>query len=99
MAIVVEEEKKRSNILGLAGWFVFLAVFIAAIYYIFFVTPAVVSIPTTGTLATIAPIVSANLSPQSIVGSSQFESLQSNITLPTPASPNSVGRSNPFIVP
>jgi hypothetical protein len=99
MAIIVEEEKKKTNILGIAGWVVFIGLVLAVIYYIFFASPTLVVIPASGAISTIAPIANANLNPQGIVSSTQFESLQSNITLPTPESPASVGRANPFITP
>jgi hypothetical protein len=99
MAIIVEEEKKRSNLLGIAGWVVFLGIALASIYYIFFTAPALVPIEASGSLSIIAPIVTANIDPQSVVNGTQFKSLQSTITVPTPQSPNSVGRSDPFIAP
>lgn len=99
MAIIVEEGRKRTNILGIAGWIVFIGIAAAAVYYIFFTAPELVPIVATGNLSTIAPIADVNLNPQSIVGSAQFQSLQSNIALPTPTSPNGVGRPNPFIAP
>lgn len=99
MAIIVEEGRKKTNILGIAGWILFLVIIGAAIYYIFFAAPELVPITATGNLSTIAPIVNVNLDPQTIVGSTQFQSLQSNITLPTPQGPNAVGRPNPFVAP
>lgn len=99
MAIIVEEGRKRTNLLGIAGWVVFLGILAVAAYYIFFVSPELVPIAATGSLSTIAPIANVNLNPQTIVGSAQFQSLQSNIALPTPQSPNGVGRPNPFIAP
>jgi hypothetical protein len=99
MAIIIEEGKKKSNILGIAGWIGFLVLVGIAAYYIFFASPQLVVIPATGALSTIAPIAQLSLNPQNIVGSTEFQSLQSDVTLPTPQSPNSVGRSNPFIAP
>lgn len=99
MAIIVEEEKKKTNIIGIVGWIVFIGLTLAVIYYIFFASPTLVVIPPNGVLSTIAPIANANLNPQSVVGSTEFQSLRSTVTVPTPESPSGVGRSNPFIAP
>ena len=99
MAIIIEEDNKKKGIWGLVGWVVFVGIALAAVYYIFFTAPELVVIPATGTISTIAPIVSAGIDPQTIVSSTQFESLQSNIALPTPQGPVTVDRSNPFIAP
>ena len=99
MAIIVEEGRKKTNLLGIAGWIVFLGILGASIYYIFFTNPELVVLPASGTLSTIAPIANIKLDPQSIVGGSQFQSLQSTIALPTPQGPTLVGRADPFIHP
>jgi hypothetical protein len=99
MAIIVEEGKKKNNLLAIAGWVLFLAIVGVSAYYIFFTEPQLVPIAATGTLSTIAPIANIKLDPQTIVSSTQFESLQSDITLPTPEGPTPVGRPNPFIAP
>jgi hypothetical protein len=99
MAIVVEEGRKKTNILGIAGWLVFLVIAAAAVYYIFFTQPELVSIPETGTLGAIAPITQLSLHPQDVIQGTQFQSLHSNIVLPTPQGPAGVSRTDPFIAP
>ena len=37
MAIIIEEEKKGSNVFVFLGWLVVIAIIAVAIYYIFFV--------------------------------------------------------------
>jgi len=39
MAIIVDEGEKKTNLLGIIGWVVFLAIAAAAVYYIFFAQP------------------------------------------------------------
>ncbi len=99
MAIIVEEGKKKTNILGIAAWVVFLIILGASLYYIFFAAPELVVLPDTGSLNAIAPIASLSLHPQDVVGSAAFKALQSTVTPPSPSGPVSVGRSNPFVAP
>ena len=99
MAIIVEEGEKKSNILGILGWLVFLALAAAAVYYVFFAQPQLVAIPATGELSAIAPIAQNSLQPETVLQSGAFQALVSTITLPTPQGPASVGRRDPFISP
>jgi hypothetical protein len=99
MAIIVEEEQKKSNLFGVIGWLVFLAIAGAAVYYVFFAQPELITIPASGTIGTIAPIMQTALHPETVVQSSAFRALKSTITLPSPQGPATVGRPDPFIVP
>jgi hypothetical protein len=99
MAIIVEEEQKKSNLFGIIGWLVFLAIAGAAVYYVFFAQPELVTIPASGTLGTIAPIAQTALHPETVVQGAAFQALKSTITLPSPSGPVTVGRTDPFIAP
>ncbi len=99
MAIIVEEGEKKTNLLGVIGWLVFLGIAGAAIYYVFFAQPELVAIPSTGSLSTIAPITQLSLHPETVIQSPAFAVLKSTVTLPTPQGPAAVGRPNPFIAP
>ncbi len=99
MAIIVEEEQKKSGLLGIIGWLVFLAIAGAAVYYVFFAQPELVTIPASGTLGTIAPITQTALHPQTVVQGAAFQALKSTITLPSPSGPAAVSRPDPFIAP
>jgi hypothetical protein len=99
MAIIIEEEQKKSNLFGIIGWLVFLAIAGAAVYYVFFAQPELVPISASGTIGTITPIAQTSLHPETVVQSSAFQALKSTITLPTPQGPAGVGRTNPFIAP
>lgn len=99
MAIVVEEGEKRTNLLGIIGWLVFLGIVAAAIYYVFFAQPELVVITSSGNLSTIAPIANTSIHPDSVIKSSAFQSLTSTVPLPTPQGPAAVGRTNPFVAP
>lgn len=99
MAIIVEEGEKKSSVLNILGWLVFLGVIAATVYYVFFAQPQLVVIPSTGTIGTIAPITQAAASPNTVMQSPAFQALKSTVTLPTPQGPASVGRPDPFIVP
>ncbi len=98
MAIVIEEGQKKSNMLAIVGWLVFLGIAAGAVYYIFFAQPELVAIPASGNVSVIAPLTQNSLDPQAVIQSKAFQSLKSTVTLPTPQGPASVGgRSNPFI--
>lgn len=100
MAIIVEENGgKRSNLLGIIGWLVFLAVAAVAVYYIFFAQPELVTIPATGAIGTIAPITQISLQPSSVIQGPAFEALTSTVPLPSPQGPAGVGRPDPFVSP
>jgi len=99
MAIIVEENERKSSVLGIVGWLVFLIAVAVGIYYIFFAQPELVTIPATGSLGTIAPIAQLSLHPETVVQSGAFQALTSTIALPTPAGPVTVERTNPFVAP
>lgn len=99
MAIVVEDEQKKSGLFGLIGWLVFLVIAGAAVYYVFFAQPELVVIPASGTIGTIAPITQTALHPETVVQGVAFQALKSTIALPSPSGPAAVGRPDPFIAP
>ena len=99
MAIIVDEGEKKTNLLGIIGWVVFLVIAAGAIYYIFFAQPPLVAIPSSGALSTIAPIAETAIQPDVVMQSAAFEALTSTVPLPTPQGPVPVGRTNPFIAP
>jgi len=99
MAIIIEEEKKRSNIFAFLGWFVVIAIIAVAIYYIFFIEPPSATILPTGTLQQVSALPVASINPQDVINSQGFQSLQPYIAEPSSTSPAGLGRSNPFIAP
>lgn len=101
MAIVVEEEKKNGvDLVRLIGWLAIIGTLGAAIYYIFFAAPQLVTIqPATG-FQTITPLSKVTLHPEDVLNSQAFQTLKSpSFTLPSAQGPSSMGRSNPFIAP
>lgn len=99
MAIIVEEEKNKSNITSLLGWFVILIVVAAAAYYLFFAVPAPTVITPPAGFENIVPITQISFNPQSVVSSSAFTSLVQTIPEPTSTGPAAIGRPDPFIAP
>ncbi len=100
MAIVVEEERSKVNIVRLAGWLTVIVVIGAAIYYVFFVTPELVVLPQPTSLNTITPLntISASLHPETVLNSPGYTSLKPpSFALPDGHAP--AGRPNPFIAP
>jgi len=99
MAIVIEEEKRGSNILAFLGWVAVIAIIGAAIYYIFFIVPPSAIILPTGTLQNLSAIPSSGVNPQDVVNNDEFQALQPYISEPTSTGPVPVGRTDPFIAP
>ncbi len=97
MAIIIEEERKRSNITGLVGWFVILAIIAAAVYYVGFAAPELVIITPTDTISSIAPIAQSSLDASQITGSPAFKALIAS-SIP-PVATSTGGRPNPFLAP
>lgn len=99
MAIIVETEKKNSNILAFFGWLVILAIIVAAIYYIFFATPPSEAILPSGALQGVEALPVATVNPQNLLNDQGFRSLEQYVGEPTSTGPVPVGRQNPFIAP
>lgn len=98
MAIIIEEEKNRANIMGIVGWLVFFAVIAAAIYYVFFAAPTSVITPPPANLASTAPISQITLHPEDVVNNKLFQSLKQYVSSSSQP-PAVIGRPNPFIPP
>jgi len=99
MAIVIEEEKSRTNIIGVAGWLIFLVIIAAAIYYIFFAQAESVIVVPPASLASITPISQITLNPQAVTSNKLFQSLQQYASSSATQGPAAVGRANPLIPP
>ncbi|MDO8536845.1 MAG: hypothetical protein Q7R94_01205 [bacterium] len=95
MAIIIEEEGGKINIVRVITWIAILAIIVIAVYYVFFAQPQLVEIavpPTFRNIETIAKGI--GLKPDEIIGGPAFRSLQPYITLPVPGN---AGRPNPFL--
>jgi hypothetical protein len=100
MAIVVEEERSKVNIIQLLGWFTVLGVVGASLYYLFFAAPDLVVIPPPPSFTAVAPLSSISVSPESVLNSPAYTALKAPpFPLPTPQGPAQVGRVNPFVAP
>ena len=100
MAIIIEEEKKRVNIVSIVGWVVILGILGATAYYLFFISPELAVIVPPSDFQTITPIAQVSLQPEDVINSAGFQSLKApTFPLPDPHGPAAVGRSNPFLAP
>jgi hypothetical protein len=99
MAIIIEEEKNRSNLGSLIGWFIILVIIASSIYYVFFAAPELVIITASDNLSAIAPIAQAPLQANDILQNPAFRALVSPTIPLVPTSTTSGGRPNPFIAP
>lgn len=98
MAIIVEEERSKVNIVRLLGWLGVIVVIGVSIYYIFFVTPELVVLPQPPSLTTITPLSTISLHPESVLNSPGYTSLKTpGFALPDGHAP--AGRPNPFVSP
>jgi len=94
MAIVIEEEKNGTSVMGVVMWVVVFAIIIAAVYYVFFAQPQLVEVVAPANFKNINPLANINLNPEDVVNSRNFQSLKQYVT---PSSPENFGRSNPFL--
>ena len=100
MAIIVEEDKNKVNVVRLLGWVAIFIVIGISVYYVFFAAPDLVTITPPPGFATIEPISQVSLQPSDVLNNATFQSLQQpTFALPTPSGPAGVGRSNPFVSP
>ncbi len=94
MAIILEEEKKKTNWIAIISVLVIIAMIFSVGYYIFFKNPSVIGQTTVpDNLQALNQLSQANFDPNQVFGSKQFQSLQ-NFTTPLALPP--AGRSNPF---
>jgi len=99
MAIVIEEEKSKSNIMGILGLIVFFAVIAGAIYYVFFAAPESVVITPPANLSVITPLSKITLHPEDVTNSQLFQSLKQYVPSSAAPSSSAIGRANPFVAP
>ncbi len=96
MAIIVEEEKTKVNILKIVMWVALLAIIGVAVYYIFFAEPQLVEFAVPPAFLNINPLATVSLNPDEVINGQAFQALKPYVTPPTPG--NS-GRPNPFAPP
>lgn len=100
MAIVIEEERSRVNIMSILGWLVVTVMIATTVYYVFFAAPDLVIITPSGDFQNIAPIAQISLHPEDVLNSPAFQALKAPpFALPTPQGPAAVGRQNPLVSP
>lgn len=94
MAIVIEEDRPRTNPLALVGWVVILVVIVVAVYYIFFKSPESIITETPAGFRDTEQISKFSLDPESI---KTYPGFRSRIPYVNEPVPQNVGRSNPFL--
>lgn len=94
MAIVVEEEKSKSNIVSILMWLVIIGVVIYLAYYLFFAHPEKIDLNLPVSVSSTTELVNISISPDQVLGSDKFKAL-------TPSEPASstamTGKTNPFM--
>ena len=100
MAIIVEEEKSRANIINILGWIAVIIIIAVAVYYLFFTAPELVIISPSSDIQKITDITQVSLHPEDVLNSPAFQALKApTFAIPTAQGPAAVGRQNPFISP
>jgi hypothetical protein len=94
MAIVIEEEGNKTNIVGTVTWVVVLVIIVLTIYYVFFAQPQLVEVVAPANFKNIDPLANVTLNLEDVTGNRNFQNLKQYIT---PISPGNYGRSNPFL--
>jgi len=99
MAIIIEEEKSKTHVMGAAEWMVFFVIIMVAVYYIFFAPAQSVIVIPPASLASITPISEITINPQDVTGNQLFQSLRQYVSSSVAQGPASVGRTNPLVPP
>jgi len=93
MAILVEEEKKSVNWIGIAAALIIVVIVFFAGYYVFFKDPGVIDQIIPRDLQNVSQLTKTNINPKDVVGLPVFKTLQD---FTTPLSLPQTGRDNPF---
>jgi hypothetical protein len=94
MAILIEQEKKPVNWIGmLTMLFVVVAVFVLS-YFLFFKKPEIIDQVTPKNLENIAKLSKLSFDPESVIGAPAFQNLRSYVSPITPR--ETPGKANPF---
>ncbi|MBU6500334.1 MAG: hypothetical protein KGJ89_00695 [Patescibacteria group bacterium] len=94
MAIVLEEEKNKTNIVSIITWLAVLGIIVAAVYYIFFNQPQLVEVAAPANFQNVDPLSKIKLNPEDVINSQSFQSLKQYVAPPVPGN---AGRDNPFV--
>ena len=94
MAIIVEQEKKPVNWVGIIGGAVVIVIIFIGTYYLFFKQPSLIEVVVPSSLEPLNQISKVQpLDPTAVINSPSFKALKDyTVTLP----PAVIGRSNPF---
>ncbi|MDO8557528.1 MAG: hypothetical protein Q7R98_03675 [Candidatus Jorgensenbacteria bacterium] len=93
MAILLEEEKRPVNWIGITAGVIIVALLFAGGYYVFFSNPGVIDQVAPATLQNVSQLSNTSIDPTSILNLPTFKLLQD---YSTPSSLPPAGRSNPF---
>jgi hypothetical protein len=93
MAIIIEEEKKETNWVGLVSFIAFLAIVFIGGYYLFFKKPELIEVIVPDRLKELKELSNAKFDPETVVNSPTFKVLQDYTQ---PLAPAEKGRANPF---
>jgi hypothetical protein len=94
MAILVEEEKKPVNWVGIATAIIIIGILFFGAYYVFFKDPGVIEgLTAPKDLQNITQLSKTNIDPSKIIQSTEFKNLKD---LADPLVLPSAGRANPF---
>jgi hypothetical protein len=94
MAILLQEEKKPVNWIGmLTALFIVVAIFVLA-YFLFFKKPEIIDQVTPKNLENINQLSKVRFNPDAVIGSPSFQSLEKYAAPVTPR--ETPGKANPF---
>ncbi len=95
MAIIIEEEKRKTSLVPILIWAVIVVIVIAAAYELFFKQPELIPLPTPPSLAGTDALANIQFDPQEVIGNPAFQALKPYAAIPS--STPSAGRPNPFL--
>lgn len=101
MAIVIEQEKRQMNWIGMIGVLVVLGILAVSAYYLFFASPPIVENFISPKLETVDDFKKINEIEKDngfdvVVSDPQFKALNKNFEIKIPSS-EMIGKANPFL--
>lgn len=94
MAIVVEQEKGRSDIFVFVGWLGVMITIVVIIYYLFFQKPELIPIPQSSDFSLTSNVAGIEINPSIVINDPAFSNRQPYVSIP---GIGQTGRPNPFL--
>jgi len=94
MAIVVEQEKRKSNLIVFIGWLAVMITIVVIIYYLFFQKPELIPITASTDFSLATRVSQIDINPSIVINDVKFSTRQPYVSVP---GIGEARRANPFL--